>query len=109
LNVVDRILRLPELEAAPPVLVDVGAAQGTHPRWRRMARYAVCVAFEADERELRSVTREAAGSDLLATWHPGRVRDVRTDCGGGSTVPGSLTEVVDHVNVWPAVARLVRN
>jgi hypothetical protein len=68
-SVVDRILRLPELEEAPPVLVDVGAAQGIHPPWRRIAKYSVCVAFEADERELSSVTSEAAGFRRLTTYN----------------------------------------
>ena len=52
---------MPELEAEPPVLLDVGAARGMHPPWRRIAKYSLCVAFEADERELASVTSEAAG------------------------------------------------
>jgi hypothetical protein len=67
--VVDRILRLPELKAAPPVLVDVGAAQGIDPKWRSIAEYSVCVAFEADERELASVTNEAAGFHRLTTYN----------------------------------------
>jgi Methyltransferase FkbM domain len=69
LSVVDKILRLPELEAAPPVLVDVGAAQGIHPKWRPIAKYSVCVAFEADERELASVTAERAGFRRLTTYN----------------------------------------
>ncbi len=69
MRVVDRILRLPELEAAPPVLVDIGAAQGMHPPWRSIAKYSVCVAFEADERELESVTRSAAGFRRLTTYN----------------------------------------
>jgi hypothetical protein len=68
-SVVNRILRLPELEAAPPVLVDVGAAQGIHPKWRRIARYSISVAFEADERELSSVTSESAGFRRLITYN----------------------------------------
>jgi FkbM family methyltransferase len=68
-SVADRILRLPELEAAPPVLVDVGAARGIHPKWRQIAKYSLCVAFEADERELRSVTSEAAGFRQLTTYN----------------------------------------
>jgi FkbM family methyltransferase len=68
-SVVDRIMREPEVEAAPPVLVDVGAAQGIHPAWRPMSKYAVCVAFEADERELESVTSEAAGFRRLTTYN----------------------------------------
>jgi FkbM family methyltransferase len=68
LSVVDRVLRLPELTAAPPVLVDIGAARGVHPPWRRIAKYSVCVAFEADERELQSVTSDAAGFRQLTTY-----------------------------------------
>jgi FkbM family methyltransferase len=68
-SVVDKILQLPELEAAPPVLVDVGAAQGIHPPWRRLAKYSVCVAFEADERELESVTSEATDFRHLTTYN----------------------------------------
>ena len=69
MSVVDWILRQPELEAAPPVLVDVGAAQGMHPKWRRIAKYSICVAFEADERELASVTNESAGFRRLTTYN----------------------------------------
>ena len=69
MSVVDRILRLPELAAAPPVLVDIGAARGVHPQWRRIAKYSLCVAFEADERELESVTSEAAGFRQLTTYN----------------------------------------
>ena len=69
MSVVDRILRLPELEAAPPVLVDVGAAQGIHPKWRGIAKYSVCLAFEADQRELASVSDESAGFRRLTTYN----------------------------------------
>jgi FkbM family methyltransferase len=68
-SVVDRILRLPELEAAPPVLVDVGAAKGIHPKWRPIAKYSICVAFEADQRELESVTAERSGFRRLTTYN----------------------------------------
>jgi hypothetical protein len=68
-SLVDRILSLPELTAAPPVLVDVGAAQGLHPKWRQIAKYSICVAFEADERELGGVTSEAAGFRRLTTYN----------------------------------------
>ena len=69
MSVVDKILRLPEFKAAPPVLVDVGAAQGIHPKWRPIAKYSVCVAFEADERELESVTAEREGFLRLTTYN----------------------------------------
>ena len=51
MSLLDRIFAEPELQAAPPVLVDVGAAGGIHPAWRRIARYAIGVGFEPDARE----------------------------------------------------------
>ena len=51
MSLLDRIFAEPELREFPPVLVDVGAAGGVHPAWRRIARYAVGVGFEPDARE----------------------------------------------------------
>ena len=51
MSLLDRIFAEPELRAAPPVLVDVGAAGGAHPAWRRIARYSIGVGFEPDPRE----------------------------------------------------------
>jgi FkbM family methyltransferase len=51
MSLLDRIFAEPELLAAPPVLVDVGAAGGVHPAWRRIARHAIGVGFEPDARE----------------------------------------------------------
>jgi hypothetical protein len=48
---IDRILREPEFQSQPLVLVDVGAAGGVHPRWRRIARQAIGVGFEPDARD----------------------------------------------------------
>ncbi len=51
MNWIDRVLAEPELRAAPPVLVDVGAAGGLPPAWRRLARHAIGIGFEPDPRE----------------------------------------------------------
>lgn len=51
MNLIDHIFAEPELQVAPPVLVDVGAAGGAHPAWRRIARYSIGVGFEPDARE----------------------------------------------------------
>lgn len=60
MSLLDRILNADELRQAPPVLVDVGASGRVHPKWRRIAKHSVCVAFEPDERELSETT--GAGS-----------------------------------------------
>ncbi len=56
MNMLDRIFAEPELQARPPVLVDVGAAGGVNPAWRQIARYAIGVGFEPDARETAALS-----------------------------------------------------
>jgi hypothetical protein len=58
---IDKILRREEFKSRPPVLVDVGASGEIHKEWRPIARHSVCVAFEADDRELPNVRRRRSG------------------------------------------------
>jgi hypothetical protein len=51
MTLIERIMEEPELKAAPPVFVDVGAAGGMHRAWRRLARHAIGIGFEPDSRE----------------------------------------------------------
>lgn len=51
MNSLDYVFADPELQASPPVLVDVGAAGGLNPAWRQIARYSIGVGFEPDTRE----------------------------------------------------------
>ena len=48
---IDKILSRPEFQTEPPVLVDVGASGELHARWKPFAKYAVCIAFDADDRD----------------------------------------------------------
>jgi hypothetical protein len=59
MNVVDKVLRRPEFEEYPPVLVDVGASSGVNPVWRALAKYSVCVAFDADDRGMGQTCRDS--------------------------------------------------
>lgn len=52
MGLIDDIMAQPELADNPPVLVDIGAAGRLNPRWRRMARYCIAVAFDPDSREM---------------------------------------------------------
>jgi hypothetical protein len=61
MTLIDEVLQRPEFTHEPPVLVDVGAAGGTHEDWAPIAKYSVCLAFDADERELGQVDTEDAG------------------------------------------------
>jgi FkbM family methyltransferase len=57
MKIFDRVLGRPEFEKDPPVLVDVGASGGLHAAWKDLSKYAVCIAFDADDREMRGVPR----------------------------------------------------
>ena len=35
----------------PPVLIDIGASGRIHSKWKHVAKYAYCLAFDADDRE----------------------------------------------------------
>lgn len=61
MNIVDEILQLVEFRDKPPVLVDIGASGAIHPKWSRIAPYAVCIAFDADDREMGYAVHETKG------------------------------------------------
>jgi FkbM family methyltransferase len=48
---IDQVLSFPELVTQPPVLVDVGASGGIHAPWRPIARHAICIGFDPDDRD----------------------------------------------------------
>lgn len=64
---IDRILQQDIFMLQPPVLVDVGASGGIHARWKKIAKYAHCVAFDADDREMKLTESSSAGFRKLVT------------------------------------------
>jgi FkbM family methyltransferase len=52
MSIVHDILKRREFQEAPPVLIDIGASGGLNSVWKQLARYSVCVAFDADQREM---------------------------------------------------------
>ncbi len=69
MNIYDRILRRPEFAERPPVLLDIGAAGEIHRKWRRIAKYAVCIAFDADDRQMGYTLKEKSGYRRLYVYH----------------------------------------
>jgi hypothetical protein len=53
MKITDQILRSTYFKDQPPVLIDIGASGGIHPKWKYIAKYAHCVAFDADDREFQ--------------------------------------------------------
>lgn len=56
MTIIDTILSRKEFQDDPPVLIDIGASGGIHPDWKQIAPYAVCIAFDPDDREMSNVT-----------------------------------------------------
>ncbi|MVM30984.1 hypothetical protein GO755_13170 [Spirosoma sp. HMF4905] len=66
---IDKILSRPEFQTEPPVLVDIGASGQLHGRWKSFAKYAVCIAFDADDRDFGYVESESGHFRKLYTFN----------------------------------------
>jgi FkbM family methyltransferase len=53
MKIIDQIMGSEYFSDKPPVLIDIGASGGIHSKWKKIARYAYCVAFDADDREFQ--------------------------------------------------------
>jgi hypothetical protein len=50
-KIIKNIMNHASLKNQPPVLVDIGASGFIHKKWRKIAKYSVCIAFDADTRD----------------------------------------------------------
>ncbi|GAB3960907.1 hypothetical protein GCM10028805_59310 [Spirosoma harenae] len=66
---IDKILSRPEFQTEPPILVDIGASGQLHTRWKAFAKYAVCIAFDADDRDFGYVESESSHFRKLYTFN----------------------------------------
>ena len=68
MTLLDRIFQTPELRAAPPVLVDVGAAGGAAPIWRTIAKYSIGMGFEPDARDAGKLNGAGGAMRAFKRW-----------------------------------------
>ncbi|WP_020529152.1 hypothetical protein [Flexithrix dorotheae] len=68
-SLIKEIFERPELVAQPPVLIDVGASGKIHPKWKTFAKYAICIAFDADEREFNISEEESKDYKKLFVYN----------------------------------------
>ena len=64
---IDQILSRKEFQDKPPVLIDVGASGEIHAKWKKIAKYSICIAFDADEREMSFTENKESGFEKLIT------------------------------------------
>jgi hypothetical protein len=69
MNIIDKILNRNEFISNPPVLVDIGASGKIHSKWKQIAKYSVCIAFDADDREFGYVEKAASGFRKLYIYN----------------------------------------
>jgi hypothetical protein len=69
MNIIDKILSRNEFVTQPPVLVDIGASGEIHAKWKNIAKYSVCIAFDADDREFGYVEKAASGFKKLFVYN----------------------------------------
>jgi hypothetical protein len=65
----EKILTRDEFVDHPPVLLDIGAAGHIHRKWKDIAKYSVCIAFDADERGMGHVTSSSGDFRKLYVYH----------------------------------------
>jgi hypothetical protein len=53
MKIIDKILKSACFEKQPPVLIDIGASEEINAKWKSIARYSYCIAFDADDREFK--------------------------------------------------------
>lgn len=67
MKIIDTILTDPCFQDAPPVLIDIGASGEINAKWKPIAPYAICVAFDADDREFQVTASTGKGYQSLIT------------------------------------------
>jgi hypothetical protein len=60
-KLVAKILSRKEFRDNPPVLLDIGASGKIYEPWKELAKYSICVAFDADAREMKYIEDGSGG------------------------------------------------
>jgi hypothetical protein len=55
----EQVFQHRDLLSHPPVLIDIGASGSIHKQWQQIAKYAVCIAFDADDRDMDYINDKA--------------------------------------------------
>ena len=60
-SIIHEVMTHSSLLRSPPVLVDIGASGTIHKKWNPIAKYAICIAFDADSRDFEICESENKG------------------------------------------------
>ena len=65
MSIIKKILSSSWFVDRPPVLIDIGASGEINAKWKAIAPYSVCLAFDADDREFNVAEKVASGYKRL--------------------------------------------
>jgi hypothetical protein len=65
MNIIKEVLSSYYFETRPPILIDIGASGEINSKWKIIAKYSVCLCFDADSREFSITENEASGYKKL--------------------------------------------
>lgn len=57
-SIIHKISQREDIIAQPPVLLDIGASEGINPMWESIAKFSVCIAFDADSRDFEYIVKD---------------------------------------------------
>ena len=103
MDMIKSILERPEFAERPPVLLDIGAATHLHAKWKKIAKYSICIAFDPDARSMDYISEESSCFKKLhifpAIVHPeidGDTDFFLTASPECSSLLKPLTDALDH-------------
>jgi FkbM family methyltransferase len=68
-ELIQKILITSELIDKPPVLIDIGASEQLHKKWKLIAKHSICIAFDADEREFGFIEKKQSNFKKLFVYN----------------------------------------
>lgn len=69
MKIIQKILESDFLKKNPPVLVDIGASGEINTKWKEIAPYSICIAFDADDREFHITEQTNKSYKKLITFN----------------------------------------
>jgi hypothetical protein len=69
MDLIDKILCRKEFEIDPPILLDIGSSGHLHNDWKRFAKYSICIAFDADNREMGYIEKKSGDFKKLYVYN----------------------------------------
>ncbi|TMI90030.1 MAG: hypothetical protein E6H08_15695 [Bacteroidetes bacterium] len=69
MKIIESILQMELFRSRPPVLIDIGASGEINPKWKQIAPYSICIAFDADDREFNISEQDNKAYKKLITFN----------------------------------------